>query len=106
MQRYSCGGRAMREDFLPAATIGDESIVRQPAWVVLKEAVEAIRVWQSKDGSIDFTTQGAPARSEVEGQLERAIEAVRELAPLLPHDATYHGALVADLRRWSRDGFG
>jgi hypothetical protein len=96
----------MREDFLSAAMSGSEGIVQRSAWAVLKEAVEAIRVWQSKDGSIDFTIQGAPARSEVEDRLERVIGAVRELAPLLPHDAAYHEALVADLRRWGEDGFG
>ncbi|MBV9022805.1 MAG: hypothetical protein JO362_03105 [Streptomycetaceae bacterium] len=96
----------MREDFLSVATSGDEGIVRQPAWAVLKDAVEAIRVWQSKDGSIDLTAEGAPARFEVEDRLERVIGAVQELAPLLPHDAAYHQALIADLRRWGREGFG
>lgn len=96
----------MREDFLSVATSADEGIVRQPAWAVLKGAVEAIRVWQSKDGSIDFAAEGAPARSEAEAQLEHVIGAVQELASLLPHDAPYHEALVADLRRWGADGFG
>src|SRR2546421_301394 len=80
----------MREYFLSVATSGDEGIVRQPAWAVLKEAVETIRVWQSKDGSIDFAAEGAPTRSDVANRLERLIGAVRELAPLLPHDAAYH----------------
>ncbi|MCQ4083343.1 DUF6421 family protein [Streptomyces sp. RB6PN25] len=96
----------MREDFLSVAASGDEGIVRQPAWAVLKEAVEAIRVWQSKDGSIDFSAQGAPEPAEAERELSRAVGAVQELAPLLPHDAAYHEALVADLRRWGADGFG
>src|SRR3989440_2898191 len=96
----------MREYFLSVATSGDEGIVRQPAWAVLKEAVETIRVWQSKDGSIDFAAEGAPTRSDVANRLERLIGAVRELAPLLPHDAAYHEALVADLRRWGAEGFG
>ncbi len=39
-------------------------VVEHPAWRVLKDAVERIRPWQSKDGSIDFTADGAPERAE------------------------------------------
>ncbi|MGK5499441.1 DUF6421 family protein [Streptomyces sp. URMC 125] len=81
-------------------------VVDHPAWAVLKEAVEAIRPAQSKDGSIDFTAEGAPARADVERHLERVVAAVEELAPLLPHNDAYHRALVADLRRWAGEGFG
>ena len=35
-------------------------VVEHPAWPVLKDAVERIRPWQSKDGSIDFDAEGAP----------------------------------------------
>lgn len=35
-------------------------VVEHPAWPVLKAAVEQIRPWQSKDGSIDFEADGAP----------------------------------------------
>ncbi|GAA2422921.1 DUF6421 family protein [Streptomyces macrosporus] len=76
-----------------------------PAWAVLKEAVEAIRPAQSKDGSIDFDAEGAPSRAEVERHLDRVVAAVEELAPLLPHNEEYHRALVADLRRWAESGF-
>ncbi|MFD1829709.1 DUF6421 family protein [Streptomyces desertarenae] len=81
-------------------------VVDHPAWAVLKEAVEAIRPAQSKDGSIDFTAGDAPARADVERHLERVVAAVEELAPLLPHNDAYHRALVADLRRWAGEGFG
>ncbi|KOG89168.1 hypothetical protein ADK38_15785, partial [Streptomyces varsoviensis] len=82
-----------------------ERVVEHPAWSTLKEAVETIRPWQSKDGSIDFEAAGAPPGEEAVAQVERVIGAVEQLAPLLPHDAAYHTALVADLRRWAEDGF-
>ncbi|MGP4001103.1 DUF6421 family protein [Streptomyces sp. 8N706] len=93
-------GRA-EGDVLPA-----ERVVDHPSWPVLKDAVEEIRPWQSKDGSIDFEADGAPARAAVEAVLMRAIAAIEDLSPLLPHDEAYHRALVADLRRWADGGFG
>ncbi|MHC0433630.1 DUF6421 family protein [Streptomyces sp. O3] len=80
-------------------------VVEQPAWPVLKDAVEQIRPWQSKDGSIDFDAEGAPDRAAAEAAVGRVIAAVQELAPLLPHNEAYHQALVADLRRWADEGF-
>ena len=81
-------------------------VVAHPAWAVLKQAVSDIRPAQSKDGSIDFGAEGAPAPEEVRRLVDRIIEAVGELSPLLPHDAAYHRALVADLRAWAEGGFG
>ncbi|MFF4231742.1 DUF6421 family protein [Streptomyces sp. NPDC001820] len=81
-------------------------VIDHPAWPTLKNAVEEIRPWQSKDGSIDFDAEGAPARVTAEAALGRVIDAVQELSPLLPHDAAYHRALVADLRKWADSAFG
>lgn len=81
-------------------------VVEHPAWTRLKTAVEEIRPWQSKDGSIDFEAEGAPARPAAEDAVERVAAAVRELSPLVPHDAAYHDAVVADLHKWAADGFG
>ncbi|MEU0807853.1 DUF6421 family protein [Streptomyces sp. NPDC005970] len=81
-------------------------VVEHPSWSVLKDAVEAIRPWQSKDGSIDFEADGAPPGARARSAVDRVVRAVEELAPLLPHDAAYHRALVADLRRWADGGFG
>ena len=39
-------------------------VVEHPAWPVLKDGVERIRPWQSKDGSIDFDAEAAPQRAE------------------------------------------
>ncbi|WP_416985257.1 DUF6421 family protein [Streptomyces sp. T028] len=81
-------------------------VVEHPAWPVLKDAVERIRPWQSKDGSVDFTAGDAPERTEAERAVRDVIDAVEKLAPLLPHDADYHRALVKDLHRWADGGFG
>jgi hypothetical protein len=100
----------MSEVLSPKAADGGATsgagVVGHPAWAVLKQAVEAIRPWQRKDGSIDFEAEGAPSRDDAERTLRRVTESVEQLSPLLPHDADYHRALVADLRRWADDGFG
>ncbi|MEU0369226.1 DUF6421 family protein [Streptomyces sp. NPDC006283] len=82
-----------------------DRVIDHPSWPTLKNAVERIRPWQSKDGSIDFDAEDAPARATVEAALDRVIGAVEDLSPLLPHDAAYHRALVADLRKWAGSGF-
>ncbi|MBL1068112.1 DUF6421 family protein [Streptomyces sp. 7-21] len=84
----------------------DERVVGHPAWAELKAAVEAIRPAQSADGSVDFGAENAPSRADLERLIERVIAALRTLSPLLPHDAAYHRALEADLRRWAGEGFG
>ncbi|GHJ96405.1 hypothetical protein SNE510_59240 [Streptomyces sp. NE5-10] len=81
-------------------------VIDHPAWPELKSAVEEIRVWQRADGSVDFEAEGAPARSLVELTVDRLVASVEQLSPLVPHDAAYHRALVADLRKWSEGGFG
>jgi hypothetical protein len=81
-------------------------VVDHPAWPELKAAVEEIRPWQAKDGSIDFDAEGAPSPAAVEAAVERVTDAVETLSPLLPHAVAYHRALVADLRKWVAGGFG
>ena len=80
-------------------------VVEHPAWAVLKNAVEQIRPWQAKDGSIDLEAEGAPERADAEAAVRRVVAAVEELSPLLPHDADYHEALAKDLLRWAEGGF-
>ncbi len=80
-------------------------VVEHPAWPVLKDAVERIRPWQSKDGSIDFDAEGAPDLGDAELAVRRVVDAVEALAPLLSHDAAYHEALIKDLCGWAEDGF-
>ncbi|MFJ4770783.1 DUF6421 family protein [Streptomyces uncialis] len=81
-------------------------VVEHPAWPELKSAVEQIRHWQSKDGSIDLAAPDAPPRDLVVAAVDRIVAAVEELSPLLPHDALYHCALITDLRTWSKSSFG
>ncbi|MFC7217656.1 DUF6421 family protein [Streptomyces polyrhachis] len=99
----------MTEILVPERTGGDVSpvgrVVDHPAWPRLKSTVEEIRAWQSADGSIDLTAEGAPQRPAVEDAVGRVVAAVGELAPLLPHDAAYFEALVADLDAWAKGGF-
>ncbi|WP_432106154.1 DUF6421 family protein [Streptomyces sp. bgisy091] len=83
-----------------------QRVVEHPAWPSLKGAVEEFRVWQSKDGSVDFDADGAPSADAAHAVIGRVIAAIEELSPLLPHDEAYHRALVSDLRRWAEDGFG
>ncbi|MEU7024133.1 DUF6421 family protein [Streptomyces sp. NPDC046203] len=93
------------QDMAGAGISADALVIAHPAWTELKNAVEELRPWQSADGSIDFDAEGAPSRAHAERTVERVAGAVEQLSPLLPHDATYHRALVADLRKWSEGGF-
>ncbi|MFB7369439.1 DUF6421 family protein [Streptomyces sp. NPDC056222] len=93
------------QDVTGGGIFTDAPVIEHPAWPELKNAVEEIRPWQSKDGSIDFETEGAPSRALAESAVERIVTAVEQLSPLLPHDAAYHRALVADLRKWVERGF-
>ncbi|TDT95903.1 hypothetical protein EDD99_7741 [Streptomyces sp. 846.5] len=76
-----------------------------PAWTRLKEAVEAIRPLQSKDGSIDLNSRGAGTRDEADSLLAAITGAVRDLAPHFAHDAAYLDAVVTDLDRWRASGY-
>lgn len=93
--------QAAIEGQIPSST----RVIEHPAWPVLKDAVEQIRPWQTKDGSIDFEAEDAPSRADAEAAVRRVVEAVELLSPLLPHDKAYHQAVVEDLQRWSEGGF-
>ncbi|MDH6109113.1 hypothetical protein P3T36_006196 [Kitasatospora sp. MAP12-15] len=73
-----------------------------PAWQRLKQAVEALRPLQSKDGSIDLA---AVQRHAVDPLLATVLESIAELAPHFPHDAAYLEAVQADLRKWADTGY-
>ncbi|MFJ9810446.1 DUF6421 family protein [Streptomyces sp. NPDC101158] len=93
------------QDVTGGGISADAPVIEHPAWPELKNAVEELRPWQSADGSIDFSAEGAPALAHAEQTVERIVAAVEQLSPLLPHDADYHHALVADLRKWAKGGF-
>jgi hypothetical protein len=94
------------QDVPAGAAAQGARVIEHPAWPTLKNAVEEIRPWQSGDGSIDLTAEGAPDRVTVMAALDRVIDAIDGLSPLLPHDTAYHRALVDDLHKWAADGFG
>ncbi len=80
-------------------------IAARPAWLRLKTAVEELRPFQSKDGSIDLDAHGADSRKRVDELVATVTAAVRELAPSFPHDAAYLDAVVTDLARWADSGY-
>jgi hypothetical protein len=74
-----------------------------PAWANLKRAVEALRLMQEPDGSIDISVHG-PDRARP--LVEQISEAALALEPHFPHQATYIHALVTDLAAWADGGLG
>ncbi|GAA4220771.1 hypothetical protein FHR32_005492 [Streptosporangium album] len=83
---------------VPAAATGEPAA--REAFLGLKNAVEAIKPLQAKDGSIEGDRErAAELVSEIVGHVER-------LAPLFPHDETYLAAVVADFRTWVEQGLG
>ncbi|GAA2748140.1 MULTISPECIES: DUF6421 family protein [Kitasatospora] len=87
---------------LSVAGDAPESVAGHPAWLRLKDAVEALRPLQSKDGSIDLA---AVQRHSVDPLVETVLGSVAELAPLFPQDAAYLEAVQADLRKWADTGY-
>ncbi|MET1019390.1 MAG: DUF6421 family protein, partial [Microterricola sp.] len=91
-----------------ATTVTAESIAlaadveNSPAWARLKQAAVALQAVQAQDGSVPEAAEHAASAENV----ATIVAAVRELAPLFPHDAAYLGALVTDFERWSAGGFG
>ena len=79
---------------------GDPELL--PAWTALKSAAGSLQTLQAKDGSIadpaDVTAAG--------GHVDTIVQSIRELAPVFPHDAAYHGALTRDFEQWKAAGMG
>jgi len=74
-----------------------------PHWSTLKAEVDALRLLQRSDGSID---PGRQDRSELDGRVDRVAAAVEGLMPFFAHQADYLEAAVSDLRSWARGGYG
>lgn len=95
-----------------AVTVTAESIAlaadveNSPAWARLKQAAVALQAVQAQDGSIPDAAEHVASTENVAA----IVAAVRELAPLFPHDAAYLNALATDFERWAApaagDGFG
>ncbi|WP_426995604.1 DUF6421 family protein [Pseudarthrobacter sp. N5] len=71
-------------------------------WTRLKAAAVSLRVLQVQDGSIPEPGDHAAAAEQVTA----IIDAVRALAPYLPHDSLYLDALTVDFQGWQASGFG
>ena len=72
-----------------------------PAWLRLKGAATALQPLQAQDGSVAEPGDHAIARAHV----TTIVDAIRELAPLFPHDEAYLAALPRDFARWADGGF-
>ena len=75
------------------------SIVDSPAWADLVDAVEALRLLQSADGSVPGEHGQAGAH------VDRIVADLRALAPLVPHQASYVEACIGDFQGWAAGGF-
>ena len=72
-----------------------------PAWLSLKSAATALQSLQITDGSIPEAAHHATARELV----AVLIDAITELAPAFPHDASYLAAVISDLGDWAASDF-
>ncbi|GAA2175799.1 hypothetical protein GCM10009784_19660 [Arthrobacter parietis] len=72
------------------------------AWLALKSAAASLQNLQAKDGSIADASEVTGAGTHV----DTIVRSIRELAPLFPHDAAYHEALMEDFGRWKAAGLG
>ncbi|AMB60069.1 DUF6421 family protein [Microterricola viridarii] len=77
-------------------------VENHPAWVRLKQAAIALQAVQAQDGSVQDAAEHPASAAHV----ATLVAAVRELAPLFPHDAAYLAALATDFEKWSAAGFG
>ena len=71
-------------------------------WLRLKQAVEELRLMQSKNGSIDGVVHDHARAADLVAAMKTEIAA---LAPRFPHDAEYLTALPVDLDAWVGGGF-
>ncbi len=72
------------------------------AWVRLRDAVEALRPLQAKDGSVDTAVQPAEVAA---ASVDSICDALQELAPRFPHQGDHLAATIDDLRAWQAGGF-
>lgn len=78
------------------------ALAAHPAWLRLKAAVVSFRALQAEDGSVPEPSDHATASRH----LATILQAVGELAPSFPHDASYLAALQRDFARWEEQAFG
>ncbi|HEV7882730.1 MAG TPA: DUF6421 family protein [Solirubrobacteraceae bacterium] len=95
---WAAGG-AFRRAAAPHASAARDD----PCWRTLRETVDALRLRQRADGSVDL---GAHDEAALAGEVEHIAHAVAGLAAHFPHQAGYLQAAVADLRAWAVAGYG
>ena len=76
---------------------------QDPAWVRLKDAVNALRLLQEPTGAVDL---GAHDIGEVRALVVVMAEAIADLASWFPHQKEYLTQVVADLDAWVEGGCG
>ncbi|OUC93242.1 DUF6421 family protein [Streptosporangium minutum] len=84
---------------VPTPADAKESEARS-AFQGLKDAVEALKPLQAKDGSIEGDRDRAVAL------ISEIVDHVDGLMPRFPHDEAYLTAVVADFRKWVEQGLG
>jgi len=72
-----------------------------PSWTALVAAVEQVRDYQNKDGSVDPENQEA-----VVPLVATICKSISELAPSFPHQQRHLEATIIDFQRWQTSGFG
>ncbi|WP_372791269.1 DUF6421 family protein [Paraconexibacter sp.] len=77
-------------------------VLADPRWRTLKAEVDALRLLQEPDGSVDTARHD---RGDLTDRVGRIADAVRGLRPRFPHQAAYVDAVIADLHRWVQEDF-
>lgn len=80
----------------------DVSITETTSWKALVGAVEQIRTFQEKDGSINLEIH---AEADVRSAVANMRAAVAELAPHFPHQEKHLAATLMDIDKWVANGF-
>jgi hypothetical protein len=81
---------------------GDGAVLADPHWQALKAEVDALRLMQEPDGSVDAEHHEPAA---VRARVDRIAAAVEGLAPRFAHQDAYLRAALADLHAWADGGF-
>ena len=85
-----------------ADAAGDE-LREDGRWLTLKSEVDALRLAQEPDGSVDLSVHD---RAALDAHVERIAAAIVALGERFAHQEDYLAAAVSDLRAWAAGGFG
>ena len=86
----------------PTSPSDARRIAESDAWLGLKAAASEFQGLQLKDGSVAEPEQRVRAGELV----DTIVDSIQTLRDFFAHEADYLDKLVADLRRWSEQGFG